>query len=174
MRKLSLATAAAALCVFGTGASAEAAGTKRIVVEQFSQTYELAVDCRPFGPYDFDVLVSGREHVTVTDVVADDGSVLQTVVRYRFTETDTNSESGATVPLKRSVHEVWNWGEGTRTVTGAVLIGTQPGGGTWVQDTGLITLTIDTDEPVVVAGPHEAFFGGGLDLIGCVALAGPS
>jgi hypothetical protein len=171
MRKLSTATAVAALCVLGTAASAEAAGKDRIVVERFSNTYELTVDCQPFGPYDFDVLVSGREHVTVTDVVADDGTLLQTVVQVRFTESNTNSESGATVPLKRSAREVWDWGEGTRTITGAVLVGTKRGGGTWVQDTGLLTLTIDTDEPVVVAGPHEAFFGGGIDAIGCAALA---
>jgi hypothetical protein len=171
MRKPSIAIAATALCVLGTGASAEAAGKQRIVVERFSNTYELAVDCEPFGPYAFDVLVSGREHVTVTDVVADDGTVLQTVVHMRFIESNTNSESGVMVPLRRSAHEVWNWGEGTRTITGAVLVGTQRGGGTWVQDTGLITLTIDTNEPVVVAGPHEAFFGDGLDAIGCAALA---
>lgn len=171
MRKISLTTAVAALCLLGTGASADAAGKTRMVVERFTDTYEFAVDCRPFGPYDFEVLVSGREYVMVTDVVADDGVLLQTVVHARFVETDTNSETGATLPLRRSAHEVWNWGEGTRTITGAVLVGTQGGGGTWVQDTGLITLTIDTDEPVRVAGPHEAFFGGGLDLIGCVALA---
>jgi hypothetical protein len=56
MRRHSLATTPAALCVLGSGAS-------------------------------FDVLVSGREDVTVTDVAAANGTVLQTVVHARFVET---------------------------------------------------------------------------------------
>lgn len=172
MRRHSLATTLATLCVLASGAPAEAAGKTRTVVEQFSDTYELTIDCEPFGPYDFDVLVSGREYVTVTEVAAADGTVLQTVVHARFVETNTNSRSGVSLPLKRSAREVWDWGAGVRTITGAVLVGTQHGNGTWVQDTGRITLTIDTDEPVFVAGPHEVFFGGGIDAIGCAALAG--
>lgn len=171
MRKIWIAVAASALCALGTAPAADAAGKQRIVVENRSESYEFAIDCRPFGPYDFDILVSGRELITVTDVLTADGSLLQTVVHYRFVEQGSNSETGYTVPLRRSVREVWNWGEGTRTISGAVYIGTQRGGGTYVKDVGRITLTIDTDEPVSVAGPHEAFFGGGIDRIQCAALA---
>ena len=171
MRKLTLASAAVALCMLAGGASAQAAGKTRVVVERFSQPYELSVDCSPYGPYDFDVLVMGREHMKVTEVLAADGSVLETVVRLRALETNTNSLSGAAVELRRSVHEVWDWGEGVRTISGTVWMGTRPGAGAFVQDTGRIILTIDTDEPVFVAGPHEAFFGG-LDSIVCTELAG--
>ena len=170
MRKLTLASAAVALCMLAGGASAQAAGKTR-VVERVSQPYELSVDCSPYGPYDFDVLVMGREHMKVTEVLAADGSVLETVVRLRALETNTNSLSGAAVELRRSVHEVWDWGEGVRTISGTVWMGTRPGAGAFVQDTGRIILTIDTDEPVFVAGPHEAFFGG-LDSIVCTELAG--
>ena len=174
MRKAWTAIAASALCALATATAAEAAGKQRIVVEDRSESYAFAIDCSPFGPYDFDILVSGREFIRVTEVLAADGSLLQTVVRYRFAEQASNSETGYTLPLKRSVREAWNWDEGTRTVTGTIFIGTQHGGGTYVQDTGLITLTLDTDEPVVVHGPHEAFFGDGIDAIQCAALASGS
>jgi hypothetical protein len=171
MRKLTLASAAVALCMLAGGASAQAAGKTRVVVENFSEPYELSVDCSPYGPYDFDVLVTGREYVKVTEVLSADGSLLQTVVRGRLLETNTNSVSGAAVELRRSSHEVWDWGEGVRTISGMVWMGTLPGAGAFVQDTGRIILTIDTDEPVFVAGPHEAFFGE-LDSIVCAELAG--
>ena len=172
MRKLSLASVAVALCMLAGGASAQAAGKTRVVVERFSEPYEFPVDCSPYGPYDFDVLVSGRENTRVIDVFAKDGTLLQTVLHTRLSETDTNSETGAAVTLKRSANEVWYWAEGVRTVHGTVWMGTQPGSGSFVQDTGLITLTIDTNEPVRVAGPHEAFFfEGGVDAMVCRQLA---
>jgi hypothetical protein len=171
MRKLTLASAAVALCMLAGGASAQAAGKTRVVVDRFSERYELSVDCSLHGPYDFDVLVMGREHFKVTEVLAADGSLLETVVRLRALETNTNSLSGAAVELRGSVHEVWDWGEGLRTISGMVWMGTRPGAGSFVQDTGRLILTIDTDEPVFVAGPHEAFFGG-LDSIVCAELAG--
>jgi len=172
MRKLSLASAAVALCMLAGGASAQAAGTTRVVVDRFSEPYEFAVDCSPYGPYDFDVLVSGRENTRVIEVLAKDGTLLQTVVHTRLTETDANSETGVAVTLKRSANETWYWDEGVRTIHGKIWMGNQPGSGSFVQDTGLITLTIDTDEPIRVTGPHEAFFfDGGLDAIVCRQLA---
>jgi hypothetical protein len=41
-----------------------------------------------------------------------------------------------------------------------------------VQDTGKISMTLDTFEAFFVAGPHEAFFSGGIDPVVCAALGG--
>jgi hypothetical protein len=43
------------------------------------------------------------------------------------------------------VHEVWDYAANTRT--------------------------LDMNEPLVVAGPHDIFFSDGIDPAGCVALA---
>jgi hypothetical protein len=57
-------------------------------------------------------------------------------------------------------------------IDGKVWLGTKPGSGTYVHDTGRIVMTLDTNEPLLVAGPHEAFLAGGVDIPVCAALAG--
>jgi hypothetical protein len=151
--------------------SAGAAGKERVVVDHFVEPYAFAVSCAPYGPYTFDNLVSGREHVRVTEVLAKDGALLQLVLDIQFQETNVNSETGKELTLKGAVHEVWDFTSNTRTISGKVFLGTGEGGGTWVQDTGRITMTLDTKEPRFVGGPHEAFFGGGIDVLACAALA---
>ncbi len=153
-------------------APAGAAGKHRIVVDRFNDSYELAVDCSEFGPYEFSNLVSGQERVKVTEVVSDDGTLLQTIFDIGFRETDTNSETGRSLPLSGHVHEVWTWASNTRTLSGKVFLGTERGEGTYVQDTGRITMSLDTRVASFVAGPHEAFFAGGVDNLVCEALAG--
>ncbi|MBA2331607.1 MAG: hypothetical protein H0V94_02300, partial [Actinobacteria bacterium] len=64
---------------------------------------------RRIGPYTFDNVVSGRQHVQATEVLATDGSLLQFVINIQFSETDTNSETGAKLMLKGAAHEVWDF-----------------------------------------------------------------
>lgn len=170
MRSIKVAAVAAG-CVLALGGSAGAAGKQRVVVEQVSEPYEFAVDCSEFGAHDFDNLVSGHQRIQVTEVLAADGTLLQTVFHIAFSETDTNSESGASLRLKASVHEVWDYASNTRTMSGKVALGTQPGGGTYIQEVGRITMTLDTREVLFLAGPHEAFFAGGIDFPVCDTLA---
>jgi len=66
---------------------------------------------------------------------------------------------------------VWDYASNTRTLTGAVFMGMRPGKGTYIQDAGRITLTLDTRIAQFVAGKHEAYFGGGVDYAVCRALA---
>ena len=146
--------------VLGLSASAGAAQKQRVVVDRFTDTYADAVDCSEFGPYDFMNEFSGRQKVTVTDVLAGDGELLQTVIHIVLQETERNSETGGTLPLKGTVHEVWDYAANTRTLSGKVWLGTAPGG-TYVQETGLIKMTLDENEAFFVAGPHPAFFEGG-------------
>lgn len=169
MRKLFISVIA--IVALTGSASAQAAPKERVVVDRFTESYESTVDCGDFGPYEFKNQFAGVQKVTVTDVFARDGELLQTVLHFNVRETQTNSVSGATLSLKGAVHEVWDYASNTRTLNGKVWLGTQPGGGTYVQDTGRITMTLDTNEPIFVAGPHEAFFGGGLDVPVCAALA---
>ena len=169
MRTLSLAVVALA----GTllfAAAAGAGGKQRVVVERSSGPFEFTVPCADFGPYEFDNVVQGHERVQATEVLAKDGTLLQLVLHIQFQETDTNSETGGSLRLSGSVHEVWDFASNTRTVSGKVFLGTGRGG-TWVQDTGRITMTLDTNEVRFLGGPHEAFFAGGIDVVACAALA---
>lgn len=70
-------------CVLAFGGSAGAAGKQRVVVDQFSEPDEFAVDCSAFGAHDFDNLVSGHQRTRVTEVRAAAGMLLQTVFTRR-------------------------------------------------------------------------------------------
>lgn len=170
MRRL-LPAVVVAMCALASTAPAQAEGKKRVVVDRGSESYEFAVPCADFGPYTFDNVVSGRQHVKVTEVLATDGTLLQLVFNIQFSETDTNSETGANLTLKGSVHEVWDFASNTRTLSGKVFLTTRPGAGVVVHDTGRITMTLDTREVVFLAGPHEVFFAGGIDPVVCAELA---
>ena len=163
------ATLVAALALAGL-ASASAGGSSRVVVESFSDDYAFSADCAQFGPYAFEIQVEGHVKVRVTDVLSKEGELLQTLIHVVFRETNTNSVSGKSLPLHQAANEVWDYASNTRTISGAVFVGNSPGG-KWVQDTGRIIMTLDTRIASFVAGPHEAFFGGGLDVIACGALA---
>jgi hypothetical protein len=163
-----LAMLVTALATVGVATASE--GKRRVVVESFSESYAFSADCAEFGPYAFEIEVVGNVKVRVTDVVSAEGELLQTVIHVVFRETNTNSVSGRSVPLHQAANEVWDYASNTRTISGAVFVGNAPGG-TWVQDTGRIVMTLDTRIASFVAGPHEAFFGGGLDVIACRALA---
>jgi hypothetical protein len=163
--------AAAVVAALAVPAVAAAGGKERVLVDRFTDHYSLiAVDCSELGPYDFSIEVDGRERISVVDVYGRDGTLLQTEFHIGMRETDANTVTGKTLPLHGAVHEVWDYASGTRTIDGAVWLGTERGQGVFVQDTGRITLTLDTDEAQWVAGPHEAFFAGGVDPLVCAAL----
>lgn len=160
-----------ALSALAATAPAHAEGKQRVVVERFTQSYEFAIPCGDFGPYAFDNLVSGTEHVQVTEVSAADGTLLQVVFNMQLSETDTNGETGAALTLKGAVHEVWDFASNTRTMSGKVYLSTKSGAGIVIQETGRIVMTLDTREALFVAGPHKAFFAGGIDPAVCAELA---
>lgn len=169
MRKLSI-TALAATCALAPAAPAEAAGKQRVLAERFVEPYEFAIDCADFGPYDFENLVDGVQRIRVVDVFASDGTLLETEFHIALRETNTNSKTGASVPVKGTVREVWHYASNTRTISGSVWMVNQPGQGLVVHDSGRITLDLDTDEPSFIAGPKDVFFGN-LDELVCEVLA---
>ena len=164
-----LAVLSAAL-VFA-GAAGASNGTQRIVVERVAEPYAFVVSCSDYGPYAFENIVEGTMLFTVTEVFAGDGALLQTVFQIVFRETDTNSVSGKVLPLHAAVHEVWDYGSNTREQDGVVAIGRSPDGGTYIREVGRIVMTLDTREVQFLAGPHPAFFNGGIEPAVCAELA---
>jgi hypothetical protein len=163
-------TAAALLATAGVAGAAN--GKQRVIVERLVDEFSLVVvDCSELGPYSFSIHIEGTLRVSITDVVGKDGSLLQTVFHFGLDETDTNTVSGKSLRLHGAAHEVWDYASNTRTLSGSVFIGTERGRGTYVQDTGRITMTLDTRVAQFVAGPHEAFFAGGIDPVMCNVLA---
>ena len=158
----------AALAVVGV---ADAANEKERVRDRFGGTYELAVDCAPYG-YAFEVLVAGSERGSITDVLDGEGNLLRTVLHISLEETNVTSVAGRTLALKGHARSVWDYTTNVRTVTGLVFMGKAAEGKAF-QDTGRIDISIDTSEALFVAGPHDVFFGGGIDQIACETLAAP-
>lgn len=169
MRKL--CTPIVIVAMLGVVAPSQAASKHREVVERIDEDGGFTVDCGEFGPYDFDNVVAGHQKVVITEVRDSDGTLLQTVFHTTVKETDTNSVTGGSLPLKTAVHEVWDYTDNTRTLTGKVFLGTKGAGGTYVHETGRIVMDLDTREATFVAGPHDAFFEGGVDYPVCRALA---
>jgi hypothetical protein len=169
MRKLF--TPIVLVAALGVVAPSQAAQKHREVVERIDEDGGFTVDCGEFGPYDFDNVVAGHQTVTITEVRDGDGTLLQTVFHTTVKETETNSVTGGSLPLKTAIREVWDYTKNTRTLTGKVFLGTKGAGGTYVHETGRIVMDLDTREARFVAGPHDAFFEGGVDYPVCRALA---
>jgi hypothetical protein len=170
MRKL-FTPIVAGVVALGLAAPSQAAQKHREVVERIDEDGGFSIDCGEFGPYDFDNIVAGHQWVTITEVRDGEGTLLQTVFHTGIKETDTNSVTGGSLPLTTAIREVWDYEDNTRTQTGKVFLGTEGQGGTYVHETGKIVMTLDTHEAFFVAGPHSAFFEGGVDYPVCRALA---
>lgn len=151
---------------------AVAAGTERVVVARFHAPYESIVDCSAHGPYDFENAFSGRQRLSVTEVYDAEGTLVRTVLSATFSEIDTNTDSGYSLPLRGGYTQVFDWVAGTMTLTGNVAHGKSPDGGSYLLEVGRLVLTLDAREPVFVAGPHEVLEAGGVNPAICAALAG--
>ena len=159
---LSVAALTAALLL---PAAADAAKRERVLVERETFSYSGVADCGTFA-----IEYAGVQRFTAWDIF-EDGELVRTVFIQGFKETDTHSVTGTTLPLHGQAREVWEYGEGTRTMSGAIYIGTRPGAGTWVHDSGRITMTLEDRIASFIAGPKEVFFGGGIDAYACRAFA---
>jgi hypothetical protein len=135
--------------------------------------YELSVDCSPYG-FDFTIDVVGQATVWVETFVDASGEPVRVVVHDSSSETDTNSVTGETVPMRGQSVTTYDLVAGTRTVNGKTFLMTVPGSGAAILDVGRVVF----DAPFQVsfeAGPHEVLHGGvgaHLDELACNALAG--
>jgi len=160
---LSVAALTAALLL---PAAADAAKRERVLVERETFSYSGVADCGTFA-----IEYAGDQRFKAWDIY-EGGELVQTVFIQGFKETDTHSVTGATLPLHGSVRELWDYGTGTRTMSGAIYMGSEPGAGNWVHDSGRIIMTLEDRIASFVAGPKEVFFGGGLDAYACRTFAG--
>jgi hypothetical protein len=165
------AIAAVALITAVPAAPAAAADTSRTVVADFTESYAFVADCSDFGDYAFSVAAVGEQHVRLMTVTDAEGTLLQTVVHSSFSETDTNSVTLASLPLAGTMHELIDHVSGTRTVRGNIARGTQPGEGTYFQESGRIVFFGRAGTVLSAAGRHDAVALGGIDASMCAALA---
>ncbi len=134
--------------------------------------YEFSVDCSPYG-FAFANNVLGQESLWVETFYDTDGNPVKIVVHDSFTETDTNSVTGKTLPFGGQIVETFDLVSGTRTVVGKEFLMTEPGKGVIIHDVGRVVF----DAPFHVsfeAGRHNVLHGGTgshLDQLACSALA---
>jgi hypothetical protein len=132
--------------------------------------YTFTVDCGPYG-FDFANHVQGTETLFVETFYDADGNPVKVVVHDGFTETDTNSVTGKSLPFSQTWVNTLDLVAGTRTVVGKAIVMTDPGKGIVIQDTGRVVF----DAPHHVsfeAGRHEPLHGD-IDQLACSALAAP-
>jgi hypothetical protein len=167
--KVVLVAVAAALAVTpAIASSARAASPTRDDIG--SIPYSFTVGCSAYG-FDFANIVQGVETLFVETFYDADGNAVKMVVHDGFTETDTNSVTGKTLPLSQTWVNTFDLVAGTRTVVGKALVMTDHGKGIVIQDTGRVVF--DAPEQVSFeAGQHEALHGD-LDQLACSALGAP-
>ena len=163
MRSTTIATA---LTLAAVALGAPAASASAPAVERWSEPYSDSFDCGAFVNE-----WSGTEGVTVKDWFDAAGELSRFTLQVRFREVDTNSETGDSVVLHGSVNETYDFVAGTRTVVGAVYMGSQRGAGTFIHDSGRLIENVDTGELISEAGVHEGYFAG-VDELVCAALEG--
>ena len=167
--KVVLVAAAAALSVaLAIASPARATSPTRDNIG--SIPYSFTVDCSPYG-LDFANIVQGVETLFVETFYGTDGNPVKVVVHDGFTETDTNSVTGKTLPFSQKWVNTFDLVAGTRTVVGKAFVVTDPGKGIVIQDTGRVVF--DAPEHVSFEAGRHAPLHGDLDEFACSALAAP-
>lgn len=157
--RTALTDLAASLALASPAAAAAPVKESRLV-----DPYEFSVPCDGF-----EILVSGTETLTITTSCNREGEAVRVVGHDRFSETDTNSVTGASARFTGTRQVVSDLVAGTRTVTGKSFLMTDEGRGLLVLDVGRNVF----DAPFHVsfeAGFHEVLHGD-VDAITCEALA---
>ena len=130
--------------------------------------YEFTVDCRPYG-FQFFIETTGQESLWVETFYNANGAPVKVVVHDGFTETDTNSVTGKTLPFSQKWVNTFDLVAGTRTVVGKAFLMTDPGKGVVIQDTGRVVF--DAPEHVSFEAGQHAPLHEDLDQLVCTALS---
>ena len=130
--------------------------------------YEFTLDCSPYG-FAFSIETKGEESLWVATFYDSNGSPVKVVVHDGFTETDTNSVTGKTLPFSQTWVNTYDLAAGTRTVVGKAFLMTDPGKGVAIQDTGRVVF--DAPEHVSFEAGQHAPLHGDLDQLVCGALS---
>jgi hypothetical protein len=113
--------------------------------------------------------VKGEESLWVETFYNADGNPMKVVVHDGFTETDTNSVTGKTLPFSQTWVNTYDLVAGTRTVVGKEFVMTDAGKGIVIQDTGRNVFDAP-DHVSFDADIHEVLYGD-LAQLACTALA---
>ena len=105
--------------------------------------YEFSVDCSPYG-FAFANNVRGQESLWIETFYDAGGNPVKVVVHDGFTETDTNSVTGKTLPFSQTWVNTYDLVAGTRTVVGKAFLMTDPGKGVVILDTGRVVFDAPT------------------------------
>ena len=100
-----------------------------------------------------------------------DGNPVKVVVHDGFTETDTNSVTGKTLPFSQTWVNTFDPVAGTRTVVGKAFVMTDPGKGAVIHDAGRVVF--DAPFHVSFEAGHQEVLHGDIDQPVCTALAAP-
>jgi hypothetical protein len=170
MKRITWRTSAVTIVALAAGlvAAAPAGATPPTREDLGVIPYEFSVDCSPYG-FAFSNNVVGEESLWIETFYDADGNPIKVVVHDGFTETDTNSVTGKTLPFSQTWVNTFDLVAGTRTVVGKAFVMTDPGNGIVILDTGRVVF----DAPFHVsfeAGHHEVLHGD-IDQLACSALA---
>jgi hypothetical protein len=168
MRSTIITTAAAAIAALSVATPA-ALASKPDVVDRFSEPYSGSVECSVAGS-EFTMVYSGIQHWTAKLWLDDSGESVRESFHVRFRETSVNTSTQKTVLAHGSSTEDWDFAAGTRTINGAVFMGSDQGVGTFIHDSGRLILDLETDEALSMSGPHEGYENG-IDETICAAVA---
>jgi hypothetical protein len=170
MKRITWRTSALTIVALAAGlvAAAPAGATPPTREDLGTNPYEFSVDCSPYG-FNFSNIVQGEESLWIETFYDAAGNPIKVVVHDGFTETDTNSVTGKTLPFSQTWINTYDLVTGTRTVVGKEFVMTDPGEGIVIQDTG--RNVFDYPHHVTFdAGIHEVLYGD-IDQLACSALA---
>jgi hypothetical protein len=111
-------------------------------------------DCTPYGGnflQSWDMV----ETLAGTTFFSASGDPVRDIVQVQLRETDTRSDTGASLVVKGSWTVTWDHVADTVTVTGAFRVGTGPSVGIVMHDTGRLAVLADG---LFLAGPKDAQF----------------
>jgi hypothetical protein len=170
MKRITWRTSAVTIVTLAVGivAAAPAGATPPTREDLGVFPYEFSVDCSPYG-FNFSNIVQGEESLWIETFYNAGGNPIRVVVHDGFTETDTNSVTGKTLPFSQTWVNTFDLVAGTRTVVGKAFAMIDPGQGIVIQDMGRVVF----DAPYHVsfeAGHHEVLHGD-IDQLSCSALA---
>jgi hypothetical protein len=161
------------LCLIPLASAAGAIAVTPVVVEkqqELTRVFAGLQDCQAYG-YTF--TTTGRFEVTrsITDFYANDGNLLREELHIRFVGSETNDVTGNSLPVNGVRHITLDFVRGTFTETGVLRHVAVPGEGIVLHESGRLVRSLDDDQVLGEAGPHQLFQG---DLAAfCAALATP-
>lgn len=163
-RLTALLAAVAALTLL----AAPAAAATPLVLEK-QAVFERLFPAEPLCD-DFTVTSQFEVRRTTVQYYDQGGALLREVRHVLFTGSQTNDETGTSLPVNGNFHVVLDFVAETFTATGSARHVTVPGSGIVLHDSGRAVSSLVDGSPLFMAGPHQDLLGDYAAI--CSALAG--